>query len=473
MPDVFLRAVEPVASEGSFTGGVFSVVLDEIAEAAITGTIEIIVNGFTAEAKDLASLTAQYVILPGQESAGVLIPYVNDDAVEGRETYGARIVSASPGTTFDDGVVEGAILDDDAAPNDTPPPPVTPDDRIETPPPPSGGGGGGGRARLKGNLFADNGAGRDDGDDLFVFSAAQGTNERIFLSFPGDVVKNDLPDGGRIIVRPDGKFTYISPNETFSNADRAEFRYTASDEAGQQSTANVVIRPGRKGGDNTLTASNDGGTLKGFGGDDTLRGRNKKDKLDGGKGNDDLDGGGGNDVLVCGKGNDNGKGGAGSDVLRGGTGNDKLDGEEGNDRVFGQAGDDDLFAGLGKDLLNAGKGNDDLFLEQGRTTAIGGKGRDDFIVSLFSGGGNHVIRDFRLGQDDLSFTGLSGGQQQRVSVAFAVSKKAAVLIFDEPTAQGDKTRLRFDDVAKNKREAAEIETFFLKTIEDGGMDWLD
>jgi len=312
------------------------------------------------------------------------------------------------------------------------------------------------------------GEGRDEGEGLFIFGAAQGENERIFLSFGDDVVKNDLPNGGELILRPTGVFTYISPNPNFSNADQVQFRYTASDEAGQQSTATATIAPGRKGEDNVLVADKTGGLLKGFGGDDKLNGRNRKDKLDGGAGDDRLDGAGGNDELICGAGNDNAKGGNGNDLLRGGAGNDRLDGEAGNDRLFGNGGDDIIFSGSGNDVLRGGSGADVLIAEEGKADMKGGKGKDDFVVE--AAGGNVVIQDFRLGQDELIIGELSGGQKQRVVVTYVVAKQDAVLLLDEPNVNVE-LRIRLEDVARTPRQEKRIEAYLQEQVEAAGLDW--
>ena len=58
------------------------------------------------------------------------------------------------------------------------------------------------------------------------------------------------------------------------------------------------------------------------------------------------------------------------DTLRGGLGDDWIYGKKGDDEIDGGLGDDRLFGGKGNDTLVGGAGNDDL---------TGGKGRDTFV----------------------------------------------------------------------------------------------
>ena len=107
----------------------------------------------------------------------------------------------------------------------------------------------------------------------------------------------------------------------------------------------------------TLSASNTGSNLYGYGGDDTLIGRH------------------------------------GSDLLSAGSGDDQLSGGAGDDMLFGEDGDDALFGGDGNDLITAGIGDD---------TITGGAGRDQF--KFRQGDGTDVITDFESGQDRIIFS---------------------------------------------------------------------
>ena len=85
----------------------------------------------------------------------------------------------------------------------------------------------------------------------------------------------------------------------------------------------------------------------GTAGQDNLTGSFRGETLRGLGGNDLLNGLGGNDVLL---------GGAGNDSVLGGGGNDQLVGDSGNDHLDGQLGRDNLSGGLGKDNLLGGGG---------------------------------------------------------------------------------------------------------------------
>lgn len=183
----------------------------------------------------------------------------------------------------------------------------------------------------------------------------------------------------------------------------------------------------------TGTAGND--DLQGLGGNDKLTGLAGNDTLQGGKGRDALDGGDGDDALyddvVFGPGAPTQmadrdpevlKGGAGNDSLVGGPG-DKLYGGAGNDgfsnplggaSIYGEAGDDVISggpvyraAGI-TTYADGGAGNDQFF---GRIKeVVGGKGSDTFGCIIFynaygQGGADCKIRDFKKGEDKISFEG--------------------------------------------------------------------
>lgn len=92
-----------------------------------------------------------------------------------------------------------------------------------------------------------------------------------------------------------------------------------------------------------------------------------------------------------------------NDVIDGLTGNDLLRGLSGNDKLRGGEGDDYLYGGEGDDYLLGGMGNDRLESNTGNDTLIGGAGQDQFVLS--PGIDTVLIRDFKVGEDWLSFTG--------------------------------------------------------------------
>ncbi|KQV39160.1 MULTISPECIES: calcium-binding protein [unclassified Rhizobium] len=149
-------------------------------------------------------------------------------------------------------------------------------------------------------------------------------------------------------------------------------------------------------GDDSIGASSQADTLKGYGGNDVIRGYLGDDMLSGGSGSDSLDGGGGDDLLFGGTGDDlivgavgddSGSGGDGDDGLRGGDGDDFLSGGLGDDTISGDAGSDNLSGDDGDDTVSGGDGNDLVDGGAGFDRLSGGAGDDD----IFGGDGNDDI----------------------------------------------------------------------------------
>ena len=86
------------------------------------------------------------------------------------------------------------------------------------------------------------------------------------------------------------------------------------------------------------------------------------------------------DDIRAGASDDTVSSGGGDDTIYGGDGNDILDGGAGNDRIYGEAGNDTLRGGAGSDTLTGGSGFD--------------------IIDVDSGGGDDVVTDFDIGDDD-------------------------------------------------------------------------
>jgi Ca2+-binding RTX toxin-like protein len=143
-------------------------------------------------------------------------------------------------------------------------------------------------------------------------------------------------------------------------------------------------------GNDSLTGGGGNDILYGGAGNDTLAGGAGQDSLYGGDGDDSISGGGGVDVIDGGAGNDRLDGGAGNDTVRGYGGNDTVYGGDGDDYVQGNAGDDVLYGGAGNDYVDGGTGND---------TVTSGSGND--IIDLDRYGGDDVVTDFDLGDDDM------------------------------------------------------------------------
>jgi Putative Ig domain/RTX calcium-binding nonapeptide repeat (4 copies) len=133
---------------------------------------------------------------------------------------------------------------------------------------------------------------------------------------------------------------------------------------------------------------------------ETLVGTVNGDRLFGLDGHDTLFGGLGDDEIWAG---------AGNDILHGQEGNDQLYGEAGNDQLYGGDGDDLLLGGDGDDQLFGGNGSDRLIGGTGNDVLSGGTGADIFVLA--AGAGTDIIRDFRLGEDQIGLaSGLTFGQ---------------------------------------------------------------
>jgi Ca2+-binding RTX toxin-like protein len=256
------------------------------------------------------------------------------------------------------------------------------------------------------------GVGANDSDDgPLTFALLTGTAE----------------EAGSVVLNADGSFTFTgAPNFV----GEATFTYRATDAGGLSDDATVTLlieerdetltgtEAGEriwgyggndvidaKGGDDRILTGlgddtafggdgndrifNEGGndTLNGDAGNDIIYGGGDIDTISGGEGNDNLNGGGGNDVIDGGDGDDQARGGTGNDDIQGGAGRDSLQGGDGNDTIDGGADNDFLFGGDGDDTLFGGNGNDQLFGGAGRDTLDGGAGVD----ILRTGGGGGIV----------------------------------------------------------------------------------
>ena len=83
----------------------------------------------------------------------------------------------------------------------------------------------------------------------------------------------------------------------------------------------------------------------------------------------------------------------------------------GNDTIIGSQYSDKIDAYLGNDSIYAGKGNDQIIGGTGMNQLWGEAGKDTFYLS--KGAGHSVVKDFRKGQDKISF--LAGTSGIRIS----------------------------------------------------------
>ena len=203
-------------------------------------------------------------------------------------------------------------------------------------------------------------------------------------SQPGDVVVNvplDAELKRAVAQTRHAELTAVIELETPQGAGLAEeFQATVVEPPPFVRGAAGVRRRGGF-GEQRLTGTRRGDTLRGESGDDRLRGLGGNDRLDGGTGNDRLTGSAGNDHLDGYDGDDTLMGGDGDDLiiesrfgddtLSGGAGNDWIVGARGTDQISGGSGDDVIFGGSGSDRFDCGAGEDTVFvnLEIERETA--------------------------------------------------------------------------------------------------------
>ena len=105
-------------------------------------------------------------------------------------------------------------------------------------------------------------------------------------------------------------------------------------------------------GDDTLTATVSGATLRGYDGDDILNG---------GSGRANLYGGSGDDTLT---------GGAMGGVIHGEGGDDIITGSDMSDMISGGDGNDDIRTGNGLDIASGGAGSDSLIGGNGHRSPV-------------------------------------------------------------------------------------------------------
>ena len=124
-------------------------------------------------------------------------------------------------------------------------------------------------------------------------------------------------------------------------------------------------------GPDTLTGTNVGDIILGYGGDDTIHGLGSPpgDAY----GPDDLKGGKGDDTVYGDEGENGIDGGAGNDRLFGGPDYDAAGGGSGDDKVFGGGSKDDLDGGPGNDRLSGGRGPDAWWAALAMTATSAGR----------------------------------------------------------------------------------------------------
>jgi Ca2+-binding RTX toxin-like protein len=379
----------------------FDISLSRPAPVAFT-TSYATVDGTARAGQDYRAATGTLTFAEGQTSASVRVAVLNDQRVEGEESFNLQV---GVPLGIDLAIAElgrAVILEDDISE-----PPVANDDRYTA---------------VEDRAFTVGSAGGVLANDTDP---------------EGDTLSARLvsnPANGILVFGADGGFTY-TPQAGFIGTD--SFTYVAADGSEESQTpatvtlvveqfvavptegpdtisgtarADVVSLLGGDdvfnglGGNDSVNGGPGNDVLRGDAGDDLLNGADGADTLDGGDGNDRLIGGLSlndlRDVIFGGAGNDNLDGGAGNDSLFGGDGNDTIEGGAGADTVIGNAGDDVLAGSAFSDLIFGNDGIDFINGGFGSDRINGGAGADRFYHVGVAGHGSDWIQDFSHADGD-------------------------------------------------------------------------
>ncbi len=411
---------DPDAEPGSVS---FDLTLSRPAPQAFSANYAT-VDGTARAGMDYRTTTGTLEFARGQTSASVTVPILNDQLVEGEETFNLQ-VGVPVGLDLHIAELGEAIIRDD----DLSAPPVVQNDSYE--------------AVEDRTLSVGAGAGVlvNDSDPEEAELTARVTQD----------VTN-----GILVFSANGSFSY-TPDPGFVGTD--SFSYVASDgledsETEGQVTLDVVefiaeptpgddVISGTSRGDAvSMLAGND--VFNGLGGDDTVSGDEGNDVLRGDGGNDRLEGGDGNDTLNGGPGDDTIVGGDSEDDLRdviyGGEGDDNIDGGYGNDLIFGQEGNDTLAGGFGADELQ-GQDGDDVVTGGALSDLVYGGAGNDYVNGGFGydriNGGSGADRFFHLGIFD---HGSDWVQDYDAA-------EGDVLVFGDRSASADQFQINFAHTA--------------------------
>ncbi len=300
--------------------------------------------------------------------------------------------------------------------------------------------GGAGNDSLSGGAGDDNLAGGVGNDSLSGGAGADslygGGGDDVFVVNTGDIVANELIDGGAgnadaILVESSTDFTAMNGapgthNNSITNTEvlalGANVEATFSWSQYQAWFSSMAVQGNSAGSEiwhlkesstahtnlnlsTTLQdwdASADMIFVEGGSGNNTFdaNGVASSFKIDGGAGDDSLTGSTMNDTLIGGTGNDGLVGGAGNDSLSGGAGDDNLAGGYGNDSLSGGAGADSLYGGGGDDVFVVNTGDiqaDDFIAGGGGTDKILVESSTDFTaMNLYDGQSNNSITNTEL-----------------------------------------------------------------------------
>lgn len=157
-------------------------------------------------------------------------------------------------------------------------------------------------------------------------------------------------------------------------------------------------------------------------------------------------------IFIGGSNTDELTGGGLDDSIFGGLNRDTLEGAAGEDTLQGGKGRDDLYGGQDSDVLVAGKGRDTLEGGEGDDTLYGSGGDDTFVFR--ANWGDDVIHGYSAAK--------GGGETLDFSQHSGVSGLEDLTL----TKQGKDILIEYQDDSILLDEAADIDNFKMKMIED-------
>ena len=400
------------------------------------------VDGTARAGEDYRATTGTIDFARGQTSASVVVPVLNDQRVEGDESFNLQ-VGIPPGLDLTIAELGRAVITEDDI---SEPPVVTNDSYTATED----------RSLTVGAETGVLANDTDPEDDPLTARLVTSTSN------------------GVLVLGADGGFTY-TPSPGFVGTD--SFTYRANDGTEDSETAarvtlvveEFVALPTE--GPDTISGTAGADSISLLGGDDIFNGLGGNDTANGGPGNDLLRGDAGNDALNGGEGADTLDGGAGDDVLIGGaspadlrdvifggSGNDSIDGGAGNDELWGGVGADTIEGGAGADTIRGQEGNDvltgsafsDLIFGNdgfdfinggfGSDRLNGGAGPDRFFHQGLAGHGSDWIQDYSRAEGDRLVWGGGPAGPGQFAVNFAATPGAGggaqeAFVIYRPTGQ--------------------------------------
>ncbi|CAN7389528.1 right-handed parallel beta-helix repeat-containing protein [Phenylobacterium sp. LjRoot219] len=253
----------------------------------------------------------------------------------------------------------------------------------------------GGQAVISGNIIQQ---GANSANPNIVAYGAEGNlHSSSSLAMTGNVIINDMPGRGAVLMNASGSPTTFDGNSVYgvnqlisgTGVSESNTTYLSSAPGLDQSSpidgvssgggsapvAGPVQHDGTAGNDVLAADANVANRLRGFEGDDQITGNaNAFSDINGNQGQDTITGhssvgdwllGGqgddlisavqssGNNIINGNIGVDNITGGTGADILRGGQGDDQIRGSGGDDWISGDMGNNTVTGGAGADTFHA------------------------------------------------------------------------------------------------------------------------